>query len=232
MLTNRTVLTLPCLIGLSILLASCATESETAASQPRGPAPTRSATAVRDPGLPVILAFGDSLTAGHMVDARVSYPAQLQEELDRLGYHYRVVNQGVSGETTSGGLARLGGALTLDPELVILELGANDGLRGIPIEVAKKNLATMIEAFKERETMVVLAGLTLPRNYGPDYIREFEAMFTELAEQYDTALIPFFLEGVAGDRELNQPDGIHPTGEGYAIVVDNVLETIETYLKK
>ena len=101
-----------------------------------------------------------------MVDARVSYPAQLQEELDRLGYHYRVVNQGVSGETTSGGLARLGGALTLDPELVILELGANDGLRGIPIEVARKNLATMIEAFKERETMVVLAGLTLPRNYG------------------------------------------------------------------
>lgn len=167
-----------------------------------------------------------------MVDARVSYPAQLQDELDRLGYHYRVVNQGVSGETTSGGLARLGGALTLNPELVILELGANDGLRGIPIEVARKNLATMIEAFKERETMVVLAGLTLPRNYGPDYIREFEAMFTGLAEQYETALIPFFLEGVAGDRALNQADGIHPTGEGYAIVVDNVLETIETYLKK
>jgi acyl-CoA thioesterase-1 len=232
MLTNRRTLTLPCLVGLSIMIASCATESETAVSRPRNPTGKASADVVIDSDLPVILAFGDSLTAGHMVDADVSYPSQLQDELDRRGYRYRVVNQGVSGETTSGGLARLRNALTLEPELVILELGANDGLRGIPIEVARENLATMIEAFKEKDAVVVLAGLTLPRNYGPDYIGAFETMFAELAEEYDTALIPFFLEGVAGERELNLSDGIHPTGEGYAIVVDNVLKTIEAYLNK
>ncbi len=232
MLTNKRTLTLPCLVGLSILFASCATESETAASQPRTPTTVAGGAVRIDPGLPVILAFGDSLTAGHLVDTEASYPSQLQNELDRRGYHYRVVNQGISGDTTSGGRARLAGALRLEPELVILELGGNDGLRGIPIEVARSNLATMIEAFKEEGTLVVLAGLTLPRNYGPDYISEFETMFVELAEEYDTVRIPFFLEGVAGDRELNLPDGIHPTGEGYAIVVENVLETIETYLKK
>ena len=176
--------------------------------------------------------FGDSLTAGYGVDADVSYPAQLQGELDRLGYSYRVVNQGIAGDTTSGGIARLSGALDLEPEVVILELGANDGLRGIPIEVARANLATMIEAFNEIGTRVVLAGLTLPRNYGPEYVQDFEDMFVGLADEYGVERIPFFLEGLAGVRSLNLPDGIHPTGEGYTIVVENVLETIEPFLTK
>ncbi len=230
MLTNATVLRSLTIFAVLALAGGCRTEPE----PDRSPTPRAVAAvpAASDPDLPVILAFGDSLTAGYGVDAEVSYPAQLQRELDRRGYSYRVVNQGIDGDTTSGGIARLSGALDLEPELVILELGGNDGLRGIPIEVARANLATMIEAFNEIGTRVVLAGLTLPRNYGPEYIQDFEDMFVGLAAKYSVERIPFFLEGLAGVRSLNLPDGIHPTGEGYTIVVENVLETIEPLLKK
>ena len=230
MLTNPTVLRSLTIFAVLALASGCASEPEAA----RNPTtiPAAAIPAASDPDLPVILAFGDSLTAGHGVDTEESYPAQLRAELDRRGYSYRVVNQGIDGDTTSGGIARLRGALDLAPQLVILELGGNDGLRGIPIGVARANLATMIEAFKEIGTRVVLAGLTLPRNYGPDYIRDFEDMFVELADEYGVDRIPFFLEDVAGVRSLNLPDGIHPTGEGYTIVVKNVLETIEPFLTK
>jgi acyl-CoA thioesterase-1 len=181
--------------------------------------------------LPIILAFGDSLTFGSGVDRELSYPSQLQDELNRLGYAYRVVNSGVSGDTTSGGVARLNMALELQPEIVILELGGNDGLRGIPVEVARDNLRTMIAAFNEIGSRVILAGMTLPLNYGPDYIRDFEAIYVELAEDFDVVRIPFFLEGLVEEYErYMQSDGIHPTGEGYTIVVATVVNTIEPYL--
>jgi acyl-CoA thioesterase-1 len=190
-------------------------------------------------GRPVILAFGDSLTAGHMVDAPLAYPAQLQDTLDREGYGYQVINQGIGGDTTSGGMARLDAALALDPEIVILELGGNDGLRGVPIQAAKANLARMIEAFKEGGARVVLAGLTLPRNYGPDYIRDFESMYVDLAETHQIDRIPFFLEGLIDldgpmddYRRYMQADGVHPTGEGYTIVARNVFDAIEPYLSR
>jgi acyl-CoA thioesterase-1 len=197
-----------------------------------------------DPDLPVILAFGNSLTAGHDVDPRMSYPSQLQRRLDEEGYAYRVVNLGIDGDTTSGGLARLEGALGLQPKLVILELGANDGLRGTSLAAARENLATMIEAFQSIGARVVLAGLTLPRNYGPDYIGDFEDMFSGLSTEHDTILIPFFLEGLVDLEALDrgeasprdfarymQSDGTHPTAEGYTIVADTVFVAIEPFLE-
>jgi acyl-CoA thioesterase-1 len=181
---------------------------------------------------PVILAFGDSLTAGHGVELSDSYPSQLQRQLDQHGYKYRVVNAGISGDTTSGGFARIDAALANRPKIVILELGANDGLRGLPIRDAKQNLAKMIEKSQQAGAVVVLAGMTLPLNYGADYIRDFEQMYPALSTQYKTVLMPFFLEGVAARFDLNQEDGIHPTAKGYVIVTQNVLKTLEPLLER
>jgi acyl-CoA thioesterase-1 len=178
----------------------------------------------------VILAFGDSLTAGHGVMASESYPAQLQKKLDERGFKYRVVNQGISGDTTTGGLSRIDAALAAKPKIVILELGANDGLRGLPVQETKRNLEEMIVKFQAIGSHVVLAGMTLPLNYGPDYIRNFENLFVDLARQYHTELIPFFLQGVAARADLNLDDGIHPTGRGYTIIAQTVFKAIEPLL--
>ncbi len=216
-------------LGLSAAAGGCSAQPE------NRPSPGREAADLfneaNDADLPIILAFGDSLTFGTGVDRELSYPSQLQDELDRRGYNYRVINSGVSGETTSGGIARLETALALEPEIVILELGGNDGLRGVPVEVARENLRTMIAAFNEIGSRVILAGMTLPLNYGPDYIRSFESIYTDLAEELDVVRIPFFLEGLIEEYErYMQRDGIHPTGEGYTIVVATVIDTIEPYL--
>jgi acyl-CoA thioesterase-1 len=181
---------------------------------------------------PAILAFGDSLTAGHGLELADSYPSQLQQELDRRGYKYRVVNAGISGDTTSGGLSRIDSALAVHPKIVILELGANDGLRGVPIREAKRNLEQMTVKSQAAGATVVLAGMTLPLNYGPDYIHDFEMMYPDLSRQYKTVLIPFFLEDVAARMDLNQEDGIHPTAKGYTIVVRTVLKYIEPLLER
>lgn len=179
---------------------------------------------------PRIVAFGDSLTAGFGVQADESYPAQLQRRLDSLGYHYRMINAGVSGDTTAGGLRRVPWILNSKPELVILELGANDGLRGIPVDQTKSNLRQIIRQLQETGTTVVLAGMKLPPNYGQDYTTNFEAMYQMLAKEYHLALIPFFLEGVGGSSSLNQADGIHPTKEGYEIIVNQVLKVLKPVL--
>ncbi|HWG95887.1 MAG TPA: arylesterase [Nitrospira sp.] len=179
---------------------------------------------------PRIVAFGDSLTAGFGVQADESYPAQLQRRLDNLGYHYRMINAGVSGDTTAGGLRRVPWILNNKPELVILELGANDGLRGLPVDQTKSNLRQIIRQLQEAGTTVVLAGMKLPPNYGQDYTTNFEAMYQMLAKEYHLALIPFFLEGVGGSSSLNQADGIHPTKEGYEIIVDQVLKVLKPVL--
>jgi acyl-CoA thioesterase-1 len=171
---------------------------------------------------PVIVAFGDSLTAGQGLEPGQSFPDLLQAELDRQGRRYHVVNQGISGDTTDGGLARVGQALALRPRVVILELGANDGLRGLPLENTRANLERMIAAFQAGGARVLLCGMTLPRNYGPDYIRRFEAIYADLARAHKTALLPFLLEGVATEPKLMQPDGLHPTAEGTRRVSANV----------
>lgn len=181
---------------------------------------------------PRIVAFGDSLTAGLGVQAGESYPAQLQRRLDDLKYPYRVINAGVSGDTTAGGLRRVPWILKNEPELVILELGANDGLRGLSIDQTKSNLRQIVKQLKEAGAAVVLAGMKLPPNYGEEYTTRFEAIYPALAQEYHIPLIPFFLEGVGGASSLNQADGIHPTREGYEVVVEQVLKVLKAVLSE
>jgi len=181
---------------------------------------------------PVILAFGDSLTAGYGVPRGSGYPEQLQSKLDGLGYKYRLVNMGISGDTTSGGRARMKAALDVMPAVVILELGANDGLRGQPVTEMQANLEEMITEFQKRGAKVILAGMTLPRNYGAAYVKSFEEVFRSLAKKYNLALIPFFLEGVAGNPKYTLDDFLHPNAEGYVLVTDIVMKTLQPVLKK
>jgi acyl-CoA thioesterase I len=178
----------------------------------------------------VIVAFGDSLTAGLGVTADEAYPAVLERKIHAAGLTYRVINAGVSGETTAGGLRRVPWILQNRPEVVILELGANDGLRGLSIVETKKNLADIIDALQKEHIRVVLAGMRMPPNYGKEYTEAFEKIFPELAGRYRLTLIPFFLEGVAGQSGLNQPDGIHPTAQGYQKIVDNFWPKLEPLL--
>lgn len=180
---------------------------------------------------PRIVAFGDSLTAGLGVAAEEAYPAELQRRLEALGLRYRVINAGVSGETTAGGLRRVPWILRSKPEIVILELGANDGLRGLRIEETKANLERIIQQLQQSGTQVILAGMKLPPNYGNDYLAAFERLYPDLAARYRLPLIPFFLEGVATSDTLNQADGIHPTARGYRAIVDMMLGRLLPVLK-
>lgn len=187
-------------------------------------------TAVADDDRPRIVAFGDSLTAGLGVAQEEAYPARLQRRLDERGLRYRVINAGVSGDTTAGGLRRVDWVLKSRPEFVILELGGNDGLRGLNLQQTKANLAEIVQRCQAASVKVILAGMKLPPNYGADYIKGFEAIYPALAKRYRLTLIPFFLDGVAGSASLNQADGIHPTSEGYRIIADKVLETLAPLL--
>ena len=180
----------------------------------------------------VLVAFGDSLTAGFGVSPEESYPARLQEKLFLSGYRYRVVNAGVSGDTTAGGVRRVEWVLKSKPDIVILELGANDGLRGLILTETRANLEQIIQRLLAGGTKVILAGMKLPPNYGADHTKAFQAMYADLAKRYDVQFIPFFLDGVAAKPDLNQADGIHPTGAGYAIVVENTWRYIAPLLKK
>jgi acyl-CoA thioesterase I len=221
----RRALLLFCLV---LLLGGCgARQKET----PVSPIPAPATQPADD--RPVILAFGDSLTAGLGVPREENYPSRLQGELDQLGYRYQVINAGVSGDTSHEGLTRLEGWLRRTrPEIVILELGANDGLRGLPVPAMQANLAAMIEKIREAGATVVLAGMQIPPNYGPEYTDAFRKVFHDLAEQYGVLFIPFLLEGVGGSQELNQADGIHPTGAGYKVVVGNVMAVLAQALKR
>ena len=181
---------------------------------------------------PVIAAFGDSLTEGHGVDARMNYPSQLQKRIDTGGYRYKVVSAGVSGDTSSQGLDRIRTILDLHPSIAIVELGANDGLRGLPAAATRQNLEAIVQRLQSAGVKVVLAGMEVPPNYGPQYASAFRNVFRDIAKQYDIPLIPFFLEGVGGNPALNQDDGIHPTAEGYTIVVGNVWKVLRPLLQE
>jgi len=181
---------------------------------------------------PRIVAFGDSLTAGLGVAAEESYPAQLQRRLDNAELRYRVINAGVSGDTSAGGVRRVAWVLKSKPRVVILELGANDGLRGLSLQETSGNLAQIIRQFKKASVTVVLAGMKLPPNYGAEYTSGFESIYAKLAKEYRLTLIPFFLDGVAGSVSLTQADGIHPTAEGYRTIVDNVMKVVKPLLEQ
>jgi acyl-CoA thioesterase-1 len=174
----------------------------------------------------VIVCFGDSITAGFGLEPGQAYPELLQKDLDAHGVRYRVVSMGVSGDTTQDGLGRVQLAVAEKPGIVLLELGGNDGLRGIPIEITKNNLAQMIEAFQKAGTRVILAGMTLPPNYGKQYIDQFEQMYRDLAAKYKVKLIPFLLDGVGGHDEFMQRDGLHPNAAGARKVEAIVIKAL------
>lgn len=180
---------------------------------------------------PVIVAFGDSLTAGLGLPVEQAYPAQLERRLREAGYPHRVINAGVSGDTTAGGVRRVDAVLSHHPMLIIVEFGANDGLRGLPLSQSRTNLAAMLDRFRSARVPVILAGMKLPPNYGPEYTEEFAAIFPDLARTYGATLMPFFLDGVATRPQLNQEDGLHPTTEGYSVIVNQMWPLIEPLLK-
>eukprot|EP01089_Gocevia_fonbrunei_P006455 TRINITY_DN1713_c0_g3_i1.p1 TRINITY_DN1713_c0_g3~~TRINITY_DN1713_c0_g3_i1.p1 ORF type:complete len:239 (+),score=59.45 TRINITY_DN1713_c0_g3_i1:524-1240(+) len=176
----------------------------------------------------VILFFGNSLTAGMGLDPNEAFPALIQEKIDSLQLSYKVVNAGLSGETTASGKNRLGWVLNADIEVFVLELGANDGLRGISLEETRGNLQEIIDVVQQKNpnTTIILAGMQIPPNMGQDYTSEFKDIFPDLAKKNNVGLIPFLLEDVAGNPELNQPDGIHPTAEGQKIIANNIWPII------
>jgi acyl-CoA thioesterase-1 len=201
---------------LLFVAAGCGEETPPAVAPPE---PVEQATAARDG---VIVAVGDSLTAGYRVAEEQAYPAILQQRLDRDGYNLEVVNAGISGETSSGTLARLDWILTLKPDIIILETGANDGLRGIDPQLTRDNIDRIVTRLKAEKIVVVLAGMKMIKNLGKAFTTEFESLYPTLAAKHAVIFIPFFLEGVATDRQLNQADGIHPNEAGYRRVVDHL----------
>jgi acyl-CoA thioesterase-1 len=218
-------------IVVFLCLAGCgsaplATESaqERMPAEPEAPAPVADG--------PVIVAFGDSLTAGYGAPEGESYPDFLQQELLDRGLQYKVINEGVSGDTTAMALQRIDFAIADKPELVVLALGGNDGLRGLPADAMEANLLEMVGRFQKAGAEVVLAGMTLPPNFGAEYIRQFEAVFPSVARKSGAKLIPFLLAGVAADRELNQEDGIHPTAAGNRIVARTVADFLAPLLER
>lgn len=226
-----------CLLALGCTKSSddAAAAGSSAPENPQVPVPAPETQEAADTR-PAIVTFGDSLSEGYGAEPGESYPDYLQQAIDRKGYSYKVVNMGISGDTTTGGLNRIRAAIALDPEIVILELGGNDGLRGLPVPATRDNLEKMIAALRDADIEVVLAGMTLPPNYGPEYIKSFEQMYRDLAKKHDLTFIPFLLEDIARKfREnpgLMQRDGIHPTAEGNRLVADTVIRYLEPLLKR
>jgi acyl-CoA thioesterase-1 len=224
------------IILLLIIFGACRSQIENPETKGDVKAPV---TPVPPSGTPaghprLIVAFGDSLTAGYGLPdpSTQSYPALLQKRLDERGYSYRVVNAGVSGDTSAGGARRIDWALKGDVAVLILELGGNDALRGQPPTSVKQNLRTIIEAAQKRGVKVILTGMEALPNLGPEYTSEFRGVFSDLASQYKLPFLTFFLEGVGGVADLNQPDGIHPNIRGTEVVLDNVWRVLEPLLTK
>jgi acyl-CoA thioesterase-1 len=198
------------------------------------PVPLPSSTAFAASGgnstIPHILVLGDSLVAGYGLGPDEAFPERLGVALRAKGRPVRITNAGVSGDTSAGGLARAEWSLGDKPDLLILELGANDGLRGLPVDDLRRNLAAIIEICRKNGVRVLLAGMRAPMNMGADYARRFDAVYPELARQYGLTLYPFFLDGVALDRSLNLPDGLHPNPKGVQIIVERMLPVVEREL--
>jgi acyl-CoA thioesterase I len=224
-----------CALLVAALVACSSHEPSSSPAASAAPAPALAA--ARDERRPIavdsrprVVILGDSLTAGLGLPSDEAYPALLQTRLDKEGLKYEVVNAGVSGDTSAGGLARLEWALDGDVRVLIVALGGNDGLRGLPAEELKGNLAQIIERAQKRRIQVILAGMEAPPNFGQSYIVSFHQIYPELAKEYKVTLVPFLLQGVAGIDTLNQRDGIHPTAEGARIVADNIWPVLRPML--
>ena len=223
---------LTCCLVVAICVAGCGREPDER-DAPKRTAELRevSAPGVAAPTRPRIVFLGDSLTAGYgLATKEDSVPSLLQKRLDAAGYHVEVVNQGVSGDTSAGGVSRVEYALNGDVRVLVIELGGNDGLRGLPAEATKQNLAQIIMTARQRGVHVLLTGMEAPPSYGPAYTSQFRQVFRDLAREHDVAFMPFFLEGVAGIPRLNQADGIHPTAEGAVIVEQAVWKSLKPIL--
>lgn len=182
--------------------------------------------------LPRILVLGDSLSAAYNMETRQAWPQLLQERLNQDGYRWRVFNSSITGDTTQGGLARLPRLLERHaPDIVIIELGGNDGLRGLPAQVTRENLAAMIEHAQTQGARVLLAGIRIPPNYGAQYVEQFEGIYPDLSGEYGTALVPFFMEGVALEPRLMQADGVHPSVEAQPLLLDNLWPELQPLLE-
>ncbi len=190
-----------------------------------------SATAVQSADLKLVV-LGDSLSAGYQLAPQDGFPEQLQKALDARGLSVEVVNAGVSGDTTSGGLSRLDWSVGTDADAAIVELGANDALRGIQPDITRNNLNEITRRLRDRGIEVLLAGMLAPRNLGPEYAEAFDPIYSDLAQAHDALLYPFFLEGVALNPNLNLSDGMHPNADGVAIIVENILPKVEELLAK
>jgi acyl-CoA thioesterase I len=226
---RSTHLVLLALVALAVACGGNAND-ERASKQPQRPAPTTPN--AQEANRPKIVALGDSLTAGLGLVESQAYPALLQNKVDADGYPFEVVNAGVSGDTSAGGVRRLDWALEGDVRVLILALGANDGLRGLPVEEMKKNLGDIIERAKARNIVVILAGMEAPPNYGPDYTSSFRRAYQDLAREHDVIFLPFLLENVAGNPALNQGDGIHPNARGAEIIADGMWKVLRPVLDR
>ena len=228
--TQRQIFLKFCYFIIALLLFSCAGEtSKKETNEPLETVETKSTTPAKK-GAKTILCFGDSLTAGYgLDDINDAFPAIVQSMIDSLGMDYTVVNSGLSGETSAGGRSRIKWVLKQKIDVFILELGANDGLRGVPLKETRENLQAIINTVhdKQPDVTIILAGMQLPPNLGPEYTKEFSSIFYDLAEKNQLELIPFILKDVGGVPELNQADGIHPTIEGQKIVASNVWAALE-----
>lgn len=217
------------LLVLLSIIVGCASQPTNPSNQPTNPSTNTPNPQTAQPSYDgTILAFGDSLTAGLGVEESEAYPAQLERKLQAAGYNYRVINGGISGETSTAALNRLDWMLQTNPDIVIVVTGGNDGLRGIDLSLTEQNIDEIVTRFAAQEAIIVFAGLQIIQNLGDDYINQFAEMYPRIAAQHpDAVFIPFFLEGVAADPALNQPDFIHPTAEGYSVIVDHIFPFVE-----
>jgi acyl-CoA thioesterase-1 len=183
-------------------------------------------------GQPVLVCYGDSITAGYGLRSGQAYPDALQRDLDNRGYHYKVINQGVSGATTKDAVASLRSLLTLHPDAVILEFGGNDGLRGLPLAQTRRNLDTILTALESAHIKILLAGITLPPNYGGEYIQSFEQLFRELAAKHHTAFVPMIYKDMVNVSGAIQPDGIHPTAKGSELIAKTLMPALTPLLTR
>ena len=222
------------LLLIGLFVSACDRPEPPARQQASAPAQSRvepSTAQPRTEGRPRVVVLGDSLTAGLGLPPNDAFPAQLQERVDRNGLAFEVVNAGVSGDTSAGGVSRLDWALSGDVRVLVVALGANDGLRGLPVAELRRNLSEIIGRAQKQGVKVVLAGMEALPNLGPQYARDFHDVFPSLASEFRVPLVPFLLEGVAGVDALNQRDGIHPTAAGARMIADNVWRVLEPVLE-
>lgn len=231
---NLLKLTKFCYFLLVLVLISCGNDAKSKVDVDNSENTVVEADSTETTSNKTILFFGDSITAGYgLEDTNDAFPGLIQKKIDSLGLNYVVVNSGVSGETTAGGKSRIDWILNQGIDIFVLELGANDGLRGVPIAETKANLQAIIDAVKTKSpnTKIILAGMQLPPNMGQDYSTTFKAIFPDVAAKNNIGLVPFILDNVGGLKELNQADGIHPNVKGHRIVADNVWAVLSTVIK-